>query len=317
MSPKFVPARDTVGMNSRAFVSYARSDQTYARKLLSFLRDNDVDAWCDLSIDSGARFSQEIQLSLEQSEAFIPVLTPEYMESEWCEAEYLHAQEHHKTILPLLLRGELWLAVRTRQYEDVLTGGMPSDQWLAVLLDLCGHSPNRETTPTPPGDDMKGVGAWTGTRYRDSNLGGLHALDTDKTTWCLGLDSGEIAVALWSGGISVWTKDRFRERKARIRHEGFSMSIAVLAAGMTVEWVRWRKELKKALAPCQLVVSSDWSLRGRSQNTRSTRRAKADLYYKLPYRGEPAHWVADLAQKVFARSVERPTGERQYRQSQL
>jgi hypothetical protein len=58
------------------FISYAREDQTYARKLAEGLRQRGFEVWMDDRIDFGDRWWQTIVQAIRASAAFVIVMTP-------------------------------------------------------------------------------------------------------------------------------------------------------------------------------------------------------------------------------------------------
>jgi formylglycine-generating enzyme required for sulfatase activity len=139
------------------FISYAREDQIYARKLANDLRARGFETWMDDRIDFGDRWWQTIVQAVRASAAFIVVMTPDAEQSEWVEKEILLAQRERKPIFPLLLRGQEFPLLITVQYADVTSGQMPPAPFYERLARVASAKPKVEETPPklggywPPG----------------------------------------------------------------------------------------------------------------------------------------------------------------------
>lgn len=78
-------------MANHVFISYAREDRAYTRKLADHLRERGFDVWMDDRIDFGDRWWHTIVQALRASAAFVIVMMPEWEKSEWVEREVILA----------------------------------------------------------------------------------------------------------------------------------------------------------------------------------------------------------------------------------
>jgi formylglycine-generating enzyme required for sulfatase activity len=134
------------------FISYAREDQAYARKLADGLRQRGFEIWMDDRIDFGDAWWREIVAAMRASAAVVVVMTPDSEGSEWVEREILLAQREKKPTFPLLLRGQENPLLITIQYADVTHGQLPSDSFYARLAQVAPPRPKvekRAATPQP------------------------------------------------------------------------------------------------------------------------------------------------------------------------
>jgi formylglycine-generating enzyme required for sulfatase activity len=115
------------------FISYAREDQIYARKLADSLGQHGLETWMDDRIDFGDRWLLTIVQAIQDSAAFVVVMTPEAEGSEWVERELLLAQREGKPIFPLLLRGQEFPLLITVQYANVTSGQVPPEEFYERL----------------------------------------------------------------------------------------------------------------------------------------------------------------------------------------
>jgi hypothetical protein len=108
------------------FVSYARTDRTYVEDLARHLADAGITMWYDYEIATGERFAAVIEQKIRDCAAFVVVLTPEAVASEWVYREISFATTRRKPVLPIVLRScELPILVHDLQHEDLTTGHYP------------------------------------------------------------------------------------------------------------------------------------------------------------------------------------------------
>lgn len=92
---------------SDVFVSYRRVNVGFAKKLVASLNEAGKEVWVDWEdIPPGSEaFTEDIKRGLEGADAFICVLTPEYLESTYCvDMELGYALELKKKIIPIVLQ---------------------------------------------------------------------------------------------------------------------------------------------------------------------------------------------------------------------
>jgi WD40 repeat protein len=92
---------------SDVFVSYRRVDVEFTKKLVEALQADGKQVWIDWEdIPPGSvGFSDDIKRGLEGADAFIAVLTPDYLASPYCmELELKYAVELKKKLIPVVLK---------------------------------------------------------------------------------------------------------------------------------------------------------------------------------------------------------------------
>ena len=123
------------------FISYSHKDIGYAQKLVRALEQEGFSPWVDERLDYGSQWPLELQEHLDTCEAFIVLMTPSSLASEWVQSELSRAKRKNKPIFPLLLEGdETWLSVESTQYVDVRSGNLPPEKF---YLQLAGVTPRR------------------------------------------------------------------------------------------------------------------------------------------------------------------------------
>jgi hypothetical protein len=89
---------------------------------MSWLGAKGLEVWIDERIDYGFRWPQVIQENLDRCSVFVVVMTPDSFESEWVQAELTRARRLRKPTFPLLLEGDVWLALEATHCVDVRGG---------------------------------------------------------------------------------------------------------------------------------------------------------------------------------------------------
>jgi len=86
----------------KIFISYARIDKAYCMELMELLNDHNV--WFDSRLHVGQNWWHEILKKLEWCEGFIYLLSPDSLQSSYCQREYDMAKNMGRVIFPILVR---------------------------------------------------------------------------------------------------------------------------------------------------------------------------------------------------------------------
>jgi WD40 repeat protein len=87
------------------FISYSRHDADYVARLAEDLESRGKDVWIDVEgIRDAEVFPAALHRAIESSDAFLFVISPDSVRSQFCEQEVTHASELNKRIVPLALR---------------------------------------------------------------------------------------------------------------------------------------------------------------------------------------------------------------------
>ncbi len=90
---------------AKLFVSYSRKDSKTAHKLIDAIKKMDQEVWVDWeSIPPAADWLEQIFRGIEESEAFIFVVSPDSIKSEVCNVEIGRAALNNKRIIPVVIR---------------------------------------------------------------------------------------------------------------------------------------------------------------------------------------------------------------------
>ena len=85
------------------FLSYARSDGEFVRRLVTALERRGKDVWVDWDdIRKSADWWPMVEAGIESARTVVAVISPEFAKSEWCAAEIRHARENEKRLIPIV-----------------------------------------------------------------------------------------------------------------------------------------------------------------------------------------------------------------------
>ena len=109
---------------AKVFISYSRRDLPFVERMVQDLEGAGVSVWYDLSgLEGGEKWVDKIQRALRECECVIVVLSPDSIQSEWVEREFLFASNLKKRIVPLLYREcELPFNYLNLNYIDIQGG---------------------------------------------------------------------------------------------------------------------------------------------------------------------------------------------------
>jgi len=130
------------------FISYSHKDKDYVHKLHEALQKEGFDAWIDDRIDYGDEWMKVIQKHIDESDAFVIVMSKNSFESDMVQNETARARDKKKPIFPILLDGENWLIVQAKQYVDVSDGSLPPEKFHERLSHHSSRHKTKITSPT-------------------------------------------------------------------------------------------------------------------------------------------------------------------------
>lgn len=90
---------------SHIFISYARKDINWAKKIVQALTTRKLDTWIDWkSIPKSVAWEEEIYRGIEEADAFVFMISPDSVRSRMCKKEIKHAVKNNKRIIPIVIR---------------------------------------------------------------------------------------------------------------------------------------------------------------------------------------------------------------------
>jgi WD40 repeat protein len=174
------------------FVSYSRRDSEFVRRLAESVSARGKELWLDTEgIADGEVFPQAIRSAIEQSDAFLFVITPASVESAYCENEVEYARELQKRIVPVLrervpdpqlpaeIRDRNWIPFTDGDEFDAslerLVGALDRDlerskehtRWLVKAIEWDGEG--REKSFLLRGSERKAAEAWLAASPEDAD----------------------------------------------------------------------------------------------------------------------------------------------------
>jgi WD40 repeat protein len=100
-----VASNKSQAKNGSVFISYSRKNKEFVRRLVAGLEANDVKVWVDWEgIPPSADWMVEITEAVQGSDAFICVISPEWLVSKVCLQEYNLGVQNNKKLIPIIYR---------------------------------------------------------------------------------------------------------------------------------------------------------------------------------------------------------------------
>jgi hypothetical protein len=125
---------------TQVLISYSRKDLAFVERLAKDLQAAGLEVWYDLSgLEGGTRWGQEIQSAIQRCQIFVVVLSPNSIDSEWVEKEFMYANSLKRKIIPLLYQPcetPMWFI--NLHFIDVQGSNYDSHFW--VILKAMGSS---------------------------------------------------------------------------------------------------------------------------------------------------------------------------------
>jgi WD40 repeat protein len=168
------------------FISYAREDQAFVRRVFDALKEFGRETWVDWDgIPPSAVWMAEVRKAIETGEAFVFVITPDSLASSVCREEVAHAASVNKRLIPILRRdvGDTpapeavaernWIFLREQDDFDrgleLLLEALAADpEWTEQHTRLLVRARDWEQRGHPGslllrGDDLSGAERWLAT----------------------------------------------------------------------------------------------------------------------------------------------------------
>ncbi len=119
---------------TQVFLSYADEDRATMKKIRNSLRRESITVWTNRTdIQTGEAFDEAIKRGIEQADNMVYLLSPDSVNSNYCQRELDLALSLNKRIIPLLVRetdpNQMVSVLRSLQYID-LTDNVKEDDYL-------------------------------------------------------------------------------------------------------------------------------------------------------------------------------------------
>ncbi|HAJ59496.1 MAG TPA: type IV secretion protein Rhs [Cyanobacteria bacterium UBA8543] len=118
---------------TQVFLSYSEPDRLIMEKIRNSLRRESITVWTNKTdIQTGEAFEEAIKRGIEQADNLVYLLSPDSLNSSYCQQELDYALSLHKRIIPVLMRttDPMFVppALRALQYID-LTDNVQEDDY--------------------------------------------------------------------------------------------------------------------------------------------------------------------------------------------
>jgi hypothetical protein len=123
---------------NQIFLSYARHNLEFARRLHDRVEATNIAVWWDQEELAGDDWTEQILVWIEDADAIVVIVSQHSVISPSVKNEILLAQDHRRRVIPVLLeqaRGGLWVLIRSIQWIDARDGRDP----IPDLLRALGH----------------------------------------------------------------------------------------------------------------------------------------------------------------------------------
>lgn len=138
---------------AHVFISYSKQDIAFGRHLRGMLQNADIPVWMDeTALVPSERWWKRIEDNIRSCAAFVVIMSPNSLASDWVEREILLAEKLRKPIFPLLLAGEPWSRLANIQYVSVekgLDAELPEALIDALKQDVAASPPTAVPPPLP------------------------------------------------------------------------------------------------------------------------------------------------------------------------
>lgn len=91
------------------FISYSRNDKDFTRKLTQAFEGQGLDLWIDWEdIEPTVDWWEDIKKGIEEADNFLLLLSPDSMQSKYCNQEIEYAIKNGKRLIPVVIREIDW-----------------------------------------------------------------------------------------------------------------------------------------------------------------------------------------------------------------
>lgn len=149
----------------KLFISFSTADKWQVRQLADLFQTAGHKPWYSAaSLLPGQDWQQAILQAIQNADAFVYAMSPEAIQSAWCQWELRTAIQLAKPIIPVLLQAQTDLlqaktnipeVLRPYQYADLSEGLSPNAiaQLMGGLLEIAVNIPPEQAPPAPENPD--------------------------------------------------------------------------------------------------------------------------------------------------------------------
>ena len=133
------------------------------RRIIVFLRNQGLSVWMDNDrlVPGTPIWEEEIEKAIKGAGAIVILMSPDSKSSEWVRREISYADQYHKRIFPVLVRGDedssITLRLITRQHVDIRENEKAGLGRLSTsIIDYLGQLASTEGQGTKDADELVG-----------------------------------------------------------------------------------------------------------------------------------------------------------------
>ena len=122
------------------FISYSRQDAAVASEIARLLERGGHDPFIDRELLPGQHWKEVLQKQIDRCNAFVYIISPSSLSSEWCQWEFNEALRQKKPIFPIRVQAYTDIPEAVKGLGDIqildMTGGITSDNVVALMGGL-------------------------------------------------------------------------------------------------------------------------------------------------------------------------------------
>src|SRR5262245_59070009 len=134
---------------AKTFVSYSRTSEAAAKALVADLENLGHTVWFDQDLSGGQAWWDQILATIRGCDVFVFVLNPDSLASTACQREYGYAADLQKPIVPVLVSGDVSLALLPPALSQIQLVDYRGDDRTAAFRLARAVSQARPAAPLP------------------------------------------------------------------------------------------------------------------------------------------------------------------------
>lgn len=136
---------------TQIFISYARTNEDNAKKIIQALQQRGYDIWYDGFIHGGKHWTKELEQQLRGSSLVLLILTQQSIQSDWVRNEILVAQDEDIPIIPLRFDNFEPLPMWINSYQYIDFVNLDANAAMIRLVQAIGeYIPNSTVSKSKP-----------------------------------------------------------------------------------------------------------------------------------------------------------------------
>ncbi len=122
-------------MKANVFISYARKDEPFAKRILQMLEQHGVSAWTDAGIMPGENWDKRLRDVLDKTNCMIVLISKDLIQAQFALFEVGAAMGMKKKIIPISVNGKVEELPTLLRFKSIHDGQSLSDQKLLNIIE--------------------------------------------------------------------------------------------------------------------------------------------------------------------------------------